>query len=208
MNANRIIYDTFMTDSSGIFSLNFESILTDFNNFMSLFFIFSKYIIAGLLICFGSISLLKLKGMYSQERLRNSNIRKSYFFKSSRFILGNVYLILGIGFLFNFLIYALILMFNLIPDMLIIPLLRSIKSIPQDFISDYFINNNLETPLEIFVENVLGIISLLIFLSILLSVWRLIVNKDYDISKYAIGLSIGIITGCLFSFSKFLPFLL
>jgi len=161
-----------------------------------------------MLILLGCISLLRLKGIYSQERLRNPDVRKSYFFKSSRFILGNIYLILGIGFIFNFMIYALILMFNLIPDMLIIPLLSTIKTIPQDFVNDYFINNSLETPLEILVHNILGTVSFLIFLSIILSIWRLVVNKDLDVSKYVVGLSIGIIAGCFFSFSRFLSFFL
>lgn len=197
-----------MVFQSDIFNFNFEILLNDFNSFMSMFFFFLKYILAGMLILLGSISLLRLKGMFSREKLRNPDVGKSYFFKSSRFILGNIYLILGIGFIFNFMIYALILMFNIIPDMLVIPLLRTIKSIPQDFISDYFINNNLETPLEIFVNNIIGIVSFLIFLSIILSIWRIVISNDFKLSKYVIGLCIGIIAGCLFSFSRFLPFFL
>lgn len=197
-----------MVDTPDFFNLDFESLLNDFNGFMSYSFFYLKYIIAGILILLGSISLLRLKGMYSQEKLRNPDVRKSYYLKSSRFILGNIYLILGIGFIFNFMIYVLILMLNLIPDMLIIPLLRTIKSMPQDFITDYFINNNLGTPLEIFVINIIGIVSFLIFLSIILSIWRIVVSNDFKLSKYVTGLCIGLITGCLFSLSRFLPFFL
>lgn len=191
-----------------IFNFNFESYLNEFNDFMSIFFFYLKFILAGFLILLGSISLLRLKGMYSEEILHNPDIRKSYFFKNSRFIVGNVYLILGVGFMLNFMIYALILMFNLIPDMLIIPLLRSIKSIPQDFITDYFINNTLETPLEIFIYNIIGILSFAIFLTVLLNIWFLVSNKKDNISKQVIGLSFGLIAGFLFSFSRFLPFFL
>jgi len=193
-----------MIIQSGIFNFNFESFLNDFNNFMPLLFFFLKFILAGMLLLLGSISLLRLKGMYSRERLRNPNIDNSYLFKNSRFILGNVYLVLGIGFIFNFMIYALILIFNLIPDMLIIPLIRSIESIPQEFITDYFINNNLDTPPEVFVNNIIGIVSFLIFFSIIFNIWSLVTNRDFNISKQVIGLGVGVIAGCLFSFSRFL----
>lgn len=187
---------------------NFEIYLQNLNIFMSTLFIFLKYIFAGILLLLGTISLLRLKGIYTKERIHNPHINKSYFFQNSRFIIGNIYLILGIGFIFNFMIYALILMFGLIPDMLIVPLLSSINSIPQDFINDFFINNNLETPFQIFVYNIIGLVSFMIFLSIILSIWFLINNRDFNMSKPIISLIFGLVAGFLVSFSRFLPFFL
>lgn len=194
--------------SNSLNPFNFEMYLQDFNIFMSTLFIFLKYIFAGILILLGTISILRLKGMYTKERWHNPHMNKSYFFQNSRFIVGNVYLILGIGIIFDFMIYALILMFRLIPDMLIVPLLSSINSIPPDFLNDFFINNTLETPIQIFVYNIIGLVSFMIFLSIILSIWFLINNRDFNISKPLISLIFGLIAGFLVSFSRFLPFFL
>jgi hypothetical protein len=119
-----------------------------------------------------------------------------------------VYFILGIGFIFDFMIYILIIVFGIIPDMLIVPLLSSIESIPQDFINDFLLHNRLEIPMEIFVHNIIGIVSFLIFLSIILNIWFIINNRDYNISKPVIRLVVGLIVGFFFSFSRFLPFFL
>lgn len=181
---------------------NFDGVLNGFNSFMSVLFFILKYLFAVVLILLGTISVLRSRGM------RNPQMKRSFFFLNSRFIVGMVYFILGIGFIFDFMIYPLILLFRSIPDMLIIPLLRSLAFIPQDFINVFFLNNNLETPLEIFVQYIMGIVSFLIFLSIILNIWFLNNNRDYNLSKQVFGLIIGFIAGFLFSFSRFLPLFL
>lgn len=62
-----------MIIQSEIFNFDFETFFNDFNNFMPLLFFFLKFILAGMLLLLGSISLLRLKGIYANDI--NSNER-------------------------------------------------------------------------------------------------------------------------------------
>ncbi|MFX1260393.1 MAG: hypothetical protein ACFFAN_21290 [Promethearchaeota archaeon] len=139
----------------------FLEIFSNFYNiFLPVIFVSLKYSLGIILISFGVLFLLNLKGIYFQRKAigldqKNNNLKKI------RLILGSLYIIIGFGIIFDYLIYVLIWIFhpfksliliimeNLIEDFyyiseLIHPFiaLGSFIAILQYFLSVYYFVNN------------------------------------------------------------------
>jgi len=92
-----------------------------FNNFTLIFFQYFKYIFVLVLIGCGVLILLKLRGYYFRSRSfsaeQDANQKDSLV--KPRLIVGTVYIFIGFGFLFDYLIYFFIWFLEPLPDRLI-----------------------------------------------------------------------------------------
>ena len=92
-----------------------ENIFSSFDYFFFILFHFIKYILVFILVILGMLIILSLRGIniYKHESSIEEN---DIYLKKIRIIVGCIYIILGCGILFNYLLYLLIW---IIPDGLI-----------------------------------------------------------------------------------------
>ena len=84
-----------------------NQLLINYDLFFSMLLIILKYSLAGILILYGVLFLMRLRNIYSKHhnldfKKNNSRLKKIWF------ILGFIYIILGFGISFDYLIYLLI----------------------------------------------------------------------------------------------------
>jgi hypothetical protein len=94
--------------------LSFEDIskiLSNFINFLTFLFTFLKYTLILILFCIGILILSKLRGVYFKQKILD-NPMESIFLNRIRLILGTFFIIIALGFLFNYLTYFLIWIFH------------------------------------------------------------------------------------------------
>ena len=74
-----------------------------FNEFAIIFFGYMKYIMVFILLAIGISTLLKLRGNFLQERLKNidKEITEINKFRNPRLILGTIYIVIAFGILLN-----------------------------------------------------------------------------------------------------------
>ena len=87
-------------------------------DFVLLIFVYLKYILFIILISIGSLTFLKLRGIYLQQRAKGVKSEEDQL-KDVRLILGTIYIFLAFGILFNHLIYFFIWILEPLPDGLI-----------------------------------------------------------------------------------------
>ena len=105
-------------------------ILLDFFPFL---FHFLKFTLVGVLFTIGVLILLKLRGIYLQQRAKGDCMNTNNSMRKTRLILGFAYIIVGFGFLFNYLTYILIWLFNDFEGFLLIWLNSFIEIFPEFF---------------------------------------------------------------------------
>ena len=81
--------------------IGLEAFCLAFNEFAEIFFGYMKYIIVFILLAIGISTLLKLRGNYIQERMRNMDMKidEINHFKKPRLIVGTIYIVLAFGIL-------------------------------------------------------------------------------------------------------------
>lgn len=94
--------------------------------FFPTIFIYLKYILSIILLTIGTLTLLRLRGVYLQQRAKGVKHEEDQL-KNVRLILGTIYLFLAFGILFNHLIYFLIWISEPFPDGLIFVLIDIYK---------------------------------------------------------------------------------
>lgn len=98
-----------------------ENFCVAFNQYVQVYFFIFKYIFVIVLFGCGILTLLKARGIYFNFRKftsENEEIKVTSLTKP-RLIVGTLYIVVGFGILFNYLIYFLIWFLDPIPDRLI-----------------------------------------------------------------------------------------
>ena len=179
-----------------------------FNKFILIFYKYFKFIFVFIIISIGFLTLFRLRGVYRQERLVNSD-NKIETFRKARLILGLCYLFLGFGILFNYLIYFLIWILDPLPDRLIYSFI-DFSGIDPFYLNGIRDISASQFPHEKTIYYCFSLGSLISVLDILLSLWYLINNNRLinNPSNALRTLIFGIMGGILFGYTTFLPLFL
>ncbi|TFG24920.1 MAG: hypothetical protein EU529_02830 [Promethearchaeota archaeon] len=186
-----------------------ENWCKEFNDFALTFFIFLKYIFVLILITIGILTLLKLKGIYLQVRTKDLE-KKEDRLKYLRLFMGWTYIFLGLGILFNYLIYFLIWVLEPLPDRFIFRFLNFHGKINPEHINRIKDINASKYPHEKSIYYCIAIASFISTLDLILSVWYLInnnrvISKPRAVIMNLVGSVMGVI---MFGITTFLPFFL
>jgi hypothetical protein len=97
-----------------------------FNEFAVVFFWYMKYILAFILIAIGLMTILRLRGIYLQPRMRNidKKVVEHDQLDNPRLILAAAYIIIGSGILLNWFTRFLIWALDPLPDRVIFKLIN------------------------------------------------------------------------------------
>jgi len=190
--------------------LGLENWCENFNQFSEIFFRFLKYIFVSLLFIVGILILLKLRGVYFNNRVKENEDKsneKNEFLNKIRLIVGIIYIFIAFGVLGNFLVYFLILILDPIPDRLIFTFINFGGKIDPFFmnrISD--INKSLYHHEKTLYYSV-AFASIMAVSHLSISCWFLIIkNRPSNTRKNLIHLISSLGEGILFGFTTFLPF--
>jgi len=178
-----------------------EDILKFFNSIIPIIFIYLKYILSFILLTIGTLTLLRLRGIYLQQRAKGIKDEEDHL-KNTRLILGTVYLFLAFGILFNHLIYFLIWISKPLPDGLIFVLFDIFK---------YTIQDQTGINIDVFKSYIHPLFALFSFVAILhlvLSFYYLI-NSNRVISNpraQVLSLVSAVVETVFFGFTAYLPY--
>lgn len=160
-----------------------------------------KYTFVFIILFIGILTLLRLRGIYLQQRSKNIKNEEDQLGKV-RIILGTSYICLGFGILFNYLIYFLIWIFNPLPEGLIFMLIGIFKPLFLEY--ELLIDS-----LLIYLHPIIALLSFLAIIYFFMSLYYLINNNRVISNPYGIVWlllkSIGMII--LFGFSTSFPYL-
>ncbi|MHA2282936.1 MAG: hypothetical protein ACXAC5_19010 [Promethearchaeota archaeon] len=197
--------------------LSFENVVDDiisglenwcvaFNDFFLIFIQYMKFIFVFIILSIGILTLLRLRGIYLQPRLKKIEKDEDTLTKS-RLILGTLYISLGCGILFNYGTYFLIWILDPLPDRFIFNFIEfsGINPLYLNGIKDISMS---QLPHEKTIYYCFSFISLTSFLNIILSLWYLINNnRIINNPRRTMCWLFSSVTGCiLFGFTPFLPF--
>ncbi|MFW9895974.1 MAG: hypothetical protein ACFFD7_09250 [Candidatus Thorarchaeota archaeon] len=185
-----------------------ENFCAAFNQFFLIFIQFLKFMFAFIILTIGILTLLGLRGIYLQPRLRKVEKDEDTLNKS-RLILGTLYICLGFGILLNYGTYFLIWILDPLPDRLIYSFI-TFNGFDPLFLNGIKDINMAQLPHEITIYYCFSFISLTSFLNLLLSLWYFINNnRIINNPRRTMEWLISSVTGCiLFGFTPFLPFFL
>ncbi|TXT67322.1 MAG: conserved membrane protein of unknown function [Promethearchaeota archaeon] len=192
-----------------------EELCIEINEFLLLLFGYLKYLFALLLMILGGMTLLKVRGVYLMERLRNkSKFDENESFKDkikkTHVILGMAYMFMGFGLIFNYLIYILIWVLEPLPDKLFFQFIDIGGFIEPQYILRISIYDFAIAPHEKTIYLCLAYISLISLITITVSIWFL--SKGGDMLNHPKGsFSVfigGVMAGILAGFTTCLPFLI
>jgi len=204
LNKNVLSFENVVNDViSGL-----ESWCVAFNEFFLIFIQYIKFIFVFIILSIGILTLLRLRGIYLQPRLRKVEKDEDSLNKL-RLILGTLYISLAFGILFNYGTYFLIWFLDPLPDRLIYNFIEfsGINPLCLNGIKDI---SMAQLPHEKTLYYCFSLGSLVSFLDILLSLWYLINNnRIINNPRRTIGFLFSGVGGCiLFGFTPFLPFFL
>ncbi len=182
-----------------------------FNEFFLILVIYLKYIFVFLLITIGISTLMKYRGMYRIQRVKGfeAEDEKQDSLRNARLIVGWGYIFFGLGILFNFLTYFLIIVLDPLPDRFIFAFINFSDSI------DPLIMNRIEDieyaiyPHEKTIYYGVALGSLTALTNIIIVIYLFInnnkVSNPQDITRVLISfLTLGMMCG----FTTCLPFFL
>lgn len=190
--------------------IGLESFCIAFNEFAEIFFGYMKYIIVFILLAIGVSTLLKLRGNYIQERMKNINVNIDDInhFRKPRLIIGTVYIVLAFGILFNYITYGLMWVLDPLPDRLIFNFIN-FSGIIDPFTMNRIMDINASIyPHEQTIYYCVAIGSLIAIIDVIIAIWYLVNRVPFN-PKMAFSLLIGGVTaGILLGFTTCLPFFL
>ncbi|MHA1991248.1 MAG: hypothetical protein ACW98A_09815 [Candidatus Hodarchaeales archaeon] len=179
-----------------------------FNDFFLIFIQFLKYIFVFIILTIGILTLLRLRGIYLQPRLKKVEKEEDTLNKT-RLILGTLYISFAFGILFNYGTLFLIWILDPLPDRLIYNFVEfsGINPLYLNGIKDI---SMAQLPHEKTIYYCFSSISLISFLDIVLSLWYLINNNRIinNPRRTMVCLFSGVAGCVLFGFTPFLPFFL
>ncbi len=183
-----------------------------FNNFCRLLFLFLKYFLAIGLILIGIMILLKFRGIYTISRIKFAFIKDETGetkdgFKGPRIIVGFLYIILGLGIIFNFLIYFLYIIFDPLPDRFIFSFINFSGGIDPNYLIRFQDINEIQFPHEMTIIYGIALGSLGGLIQMFVTFYLLVKGAEKPQRFYKFF--IGTLSCCLmFGFTTCLPFLL
>lgn len=195
----------------------FQLILPDFNetlalvnNFLEISFGYLKYIFAGILIIIGTLTLLSLRGRYFLERLRYSKEEKlkDNPLTKPRIIVGTLYIIFGLGIIWNWFIYLLIFFLDILPDRFIFIFIQFTGLVDKFALNRISDINLVVNEFEKTIYYGMAIVSFIALLSIILSARQLILGSDKSLKKAVFALIGGILMGLIVGYTTCLPLFL
>ena len=204
LNGNVIFYENVVND----IILGLENWCVAFNDFFLLFIQYIKFIFVFIILSIGILTLLRLRGIYLQPRLKKVEKEEDTLNKY-RLILGTIYISFAFGILFNYGTYFLIWILDPLPDRLIFNFIEfsGINPLYLNGIKDI---SMAQLPHEKTIYYCFSLGSLTSFLDIVLSLWYLINNnRIINNPRRTMLFLLSGIGGCiLFGFTPFLPFFL
>ncbi|MHA2283832.1 MAG: hypothetical protein ACXAC5_23560 [Promethearchaeota archaeon] len=184
-----------------------EGFCIAFNEFAIIFFGYMKYILVFILLTIGVLTLLKLRGIYVKERYRKGDKKlgeKSALTKP-RLILGVAYIVIGIGILFNFFTYFLMLILEPLPDRLIFNFLDFAGNIDPFDMNRIMDLSAAIYPHEQTVYYCVALASFGAIVDLVIAIWYMVNRITYN-PKAAFSMLIGgVTTGILAGFTTCLP---
>ena len=185
-----------------------EEICSEFNSFALTFFQYFKYIFVIVLIGCGVLTLLKLRGHYFKSRsfsAKGESNKKDLLIKP-RLIVGIVYIFIGFGILFNYLIYFFIWFLDPLPDRFIFNFISLID------IDPFHLNRITDIHSTIYPheQSIYYIIAMLSFTNTIhatVSIWYLL-YKVRNPRESIIWLLSSVPGGIFFGFTTYMPFML
>ncbi|MFX1316271.1 MAG: hypothetical protein ACFE9T_10435 [Promethearchaeota archaeon] len=181
--------------------VNIKELFEIFNSFLQSIFIYLKYILIFTLLIIGTLTLLRLRGIYLQQRTKGIKDEEEKL-KNVRLIWGITFLFLAFGILFNHLIYFLIWISNLFPEGFIFILFELLKTIiPLES------GSNIEF-LRSFTHPLIALFSFIGFLHLILSIYYLI-NSNRAVGnprRQVLNLVAATVEIIFFGFTTFLPY--
>jgi hypothetical protein len=204
LNKNLISFENVVND----IILGLENWCLVFNDFFIIFIQYIKYIFVFIILSIGILTLLRLRGIYLQPRLKKTEKDEDTLYKS-RLILGTLYISLAFGILFNYGTYSLIWILDPLPDRLIYNFIE-FSGIDPFLLNGIKDISMAQLPHEKTLIYCFSLGSLTSFLDILLSLWYLINNnRIINNPRRTMGFLFSGVGGCiLFGFTPFLPFFL
>ncbi len=185
-----------------------EKICLEFNSFALLFFQYFKYIFVIVLIGCGFLTLLKLRGYYFKSRsfsAKGDSNKKDLLVKP-RLIVGTVYIFIGFGILFNYLIYFFIWLLDPLPDRFIFNLISLIDIDPFNLNRITDIHSTIY-PHEQTIYYIVAMLSFTNTIHLTISIWYLL-YRVRNPRESIIWLLSTVPGGIFFGFTTFMPFML
>ena len=181
-----------------------------FNEFALIFFRYMKYILFFILFLIGILTLLKLRGHYTLDKIGNgekefTDINK---LRKPRLFLGSIYITLAFGILFNWLTLAMIFVLEPLPDRLIFNFINF-----HDIIDPYTMNRIMDISASIYpheqtIYYCVAMGSFIAITDVIIAIWYLVNRVPFN-PKMGFSLLIGGVTaGILLGFTTCLPFFL
>jgi len=181
-----------------------------FNEFAVIFFGYLKYIFAFLLLVIGISTLLKLRGHYIRQRLKDvdKGFAKLDKLDKPRLILGTIYIVIGFGILFNWFTLFLLFVLDPLPDRLIFNFIDFYGGIDPSLMNRIMDINAAIYPHEQTIYYGIAFASFGAVTDLVIAMWYLINRVPFN-PKMGFSLLIGgLTTGILMGFTTCLPFFL
>lgn len=181
-----------------------------FNEFALIFFGYMKYILFLIMFIIGILTLLKLRGHYTLDKIGNgekefTDINK---LRKPRLFLGSIYIALAFGILFNWLTLAMIFVLEPLPDRLIFNFINF-----HGMIDPYTMNRIMDISASIYpheqtIYYCVAMGSFIAITDVIIAIWYLVNRVPFN-PKMGFSLLIGGVTaGILLGFTTCLPFFL
>jgi hypothetical protein len=185
-----------------------ENFCIAFNQYAHIYFIVFKFVFVFVLLGCGILTFLKVRGIYFKSKVfpkANLDIKTDPLTKP-RLIVGTIFVVMGSGILFNYLIYFLIWLLEPIPDRLIFSFfcLEEIDPFALNRISNI---NMAIYPHEKTIYYVIAIASFINTIYVFFSIF-LYLNKVDKPRNIFFWLTSAIPGGILFGFTTFMPLML
>ena len=187
-----------------------EESLVNINGFLEILFGYLKYILGGILIIIGVLTLLSLRGRFFLERLRYKNEEdlSNNPLTIPRLVIGSFYVLFATGIIFDWFTYFLIIVLDPLPDRFLF------SFIPFTGIANPFGINSLydirQTPIpyEKTIYYSIAIGSFIALLDIVISIWQMSVRDHINEKKTILALIGGLFVGMMTGFTAYLPLFL
>lgn len=187
-----------------------EAWCKEFNKFAVIFFGYMKYILFLIMFIIGILTLLKLRGHYTLDKMGNGEkeFKDNNNLRKPRLILGSVYIALAFGILFNWLPMAMIFVLEPLPDRLIFNFINF-----HGIIDPFTMNRIMDISASIFpheqtIYYCVALGSFGAITDLLIAIWYLVNRVPFN-PKMGFSLLIGgVMAGILLGFTTCLPFFL
>jgi hypothetical protein len=187
-----------------------EEYLVNINWFLEILFGYLKYILGGVLIIIGLLTLFSLRGKYFLERLRYSKEETLLHspLTKPRLIIGTFYLIFATGIIFDWFTKFLIIVLDPLPDRFLLIYIQ-FTGISDPF-GINFMSDIKQSPIvyERTIYYGIAIGSFVALLDIVISIWQMSVRDNIEEKKTIIALIGGLAMGMMMGFTTCLPLFL